>query len=71
MFKTLLQSLYGNYLISYFVVEDHTIIVKTSSNWFSGTDADIYLKLVGTEGETPFELVTAGGRIADEAETGR
>lgn len=36
-----------------------------------GTNADPFMKLIGSDGETPFELVTSGGMLyADENEQG-
>lgn len=51
---------------------DHTVTVKTGNGWFDGTDAVVFMRLVGTNGQkTPWEQVTSGGRIyADENEAG-
>ena len=53
------------------IVVDHTIILKTKDSWLAGTDGDPFLKLIGSTGETPFQLVTSGGMLyANENERG-
>ena len=44
--------------------------MKTGNGLGDGTDADVYMKLNGDKGSTNFELITEGGMIADENESG-
>ncbi|CAH3025916.1 unnamed protein product [Porites evermanni] len=53
------------------IVVDHAIILKTEDSWLAGTNGDPFLKLIGSTGETPFQLVTSGGMLyVDENERG-
>ena len=50
---------------------DHTITLATDDDLGDGTDGYVYVKLVGSSGTTPWQLVTSGGLLyADENESG-
>ncbi|KAL9955229.1 hypothetical protein ACROYT_G036521 [Oculina patagonica] len=49
---------------------DHTITVTTGNGWGDGTDGDVYMKLVGSSGTTPWQLITSGGEYDNEYEAG-
>ena len=49
---------------------DHTIVLTTGDSTGDGTDGDVFLKLVGSSGTTPWQLVTSGGEYDDENEAG-
>ena len=52
-----------------YTVVDHEIVLKTGDSLGDGTNADPFMKLIGSNGETPFKLVTSGGMLyADENE---
>ncbi|XP_022780096.1 zinc metalloproteinase nas-1-like isoform X4 [Stylophora pistillata] len=52
------------------VFKDHKFRLITGSGWGSGTDADLYVQLIGSQGASQRRLLTSGGWIQDEKERG-
>ena len=56
---------------THFIVVDHTIVLNTGRRFGDGTNADPFVRLIGSTGTTPYQLVTSGGLLyADENERG-
>ena len=54
-----------------YTVVDHEIVLITGDSVGDGINADPFMRLIGGNGETPFQLVTSGGMLyADENEQG-